>query len=141
MAIAANLGFPRIGAHRELKSATEAFWKGEIDEAALRATAADLRATHWRRQRDAGIGAIPSNDFSFYDQMLDMTATLGAVPERFGPVAGDVPLATYFAMARGAAGVPAMEMTKWFDTNYHSIVPERTRDQSFRLASTKAVVS
>ncbi len=139
MAVAANLGFPRIGAHRELKSATEAYWKGEIDEAALRATAADLRAKHWAVQRSAGIAVIPSNDFSFYDQMLDMTATLGAVPPRFGAVEGEVGLATYFAMARGAAGVPAMEMTKWFDTNYHFIVPEVAAGQTFRLASRKAI--
>ncbi|PZQ51678.1 MAG: 5-methyltetrahydropteroyltriglutamate--homocysteine S-methyltransferase [Rhodovulum sulfidophilum] len=139
MATAANLGFPRIGAHRELKTATEAFWRGDIDAAALRATGAELRARHWRIQRDAGVAAIPSNDFSFYDQMLDMTATLGAVPERFGAVAGEVSLTTYFAMARGANGVPAMEMTKWFDTNYHFIVPELTEDQEFRLASTKAL--
>jgi 5-methyltetrahydropteroyltriglutamate--homocysteine methyltransferase len=139
MVLAANLGFPRIGAHRELKIATEAFWKGDIDEAALQRTAAELRARHWQRQRDAGIASVPSNDFSFYDQMLDMTATLGAVPERFGLVEGEVPLATYFAMARGAEGVPAMEMTKWFDTNYHFIVPELSRDQTFRLASTKAL--
>ena len=139
MATAANLGFPRVGAHRELKTATEAFWKGEIDQAALEKTAAELRVRHWTRQKDAGIAKIPSNDFSFYDQVLDMTVTLGAVPERFGAVTGEVSLATYFEMARGAAGVPAMEMTKWFDTNYHFIVPELTSDQSFRLASSKAV--
>jgi 5-methyltetrahydropteroyltriglutamate--homocysteine methyltransferase len=139
MAIAANLGFPRIGAHRELKAATEAYWKGETDAAALAATAADLRARHWTTQRAAGITVIPSNDFSLYDQMLDMTATLGAVPARFGPVGDEVSLATYFTMARGAEGVPAMEMTKWFDTNYHFIVPEVSAGQSFRLASLKAV--
>ncbi len=139
MATAANLGFPRVGAHRELKTATEAFWKGEIDQAALEKTAAELRGRHWTRQKDAGITKIPSNDFSFYDQVLDMTVTLGSVPERFGAGAGEVSLATYFEMARGAAGVPAMEMTKWFDTNYHFIVPELTSDQSFRLASSKAV--
>lgn len=145
MAIAANLGFPRIGAHRELKAATEAFWQGESDEAALAATAAELRARHWAAQQAAGVAVIPSNDFSLYDQMLDMTATLGAVPPRFGAGAGagedagEVSLATYFAMARGADGVPAMEMTKWFDTNYHFIVPEVRAGQTFRLASLKAV--
>ena len=139
MAIAATLGFPRIGAHRELKTATEAFWKGEIDEAALRAAGADLRARHWAMQKAAGIAGIPSNDFSFYDQMLDMTATLGAMPPRFGAVADEVSLGAYFAMARGAEGVPAMEMTKWFDTNYHFLVPEVRAGQTFRLASLKAV--
>ncbi len=139
MVQAANLGFPRIGARRELKSATEAFWKGAIDAAALNATAAELRARHWRLQADAGIAVIPSNDFSFYDQVLDMTATLGAVPPRFGAVEGEVTLETFFTMARGRQGVPAMEMTKWFDTNYHFIVPEVQAGQSFRLASLKAV--
>ena len=139
MAIAATLGFPRIGAHRELKTATEAFWKGEIDEAALRAAGADLRARHWAMQKAAGIAGIPSNDFSFYDQMLDMTATLGAMPPRFGAVEDEVSLGAYFAMARGAEGVPAMEMTKWFDTNYHFLVPEVRAGQTFRLASLKAV--
>ena len=83
MTQAANLGFPRIGAKRELKQATEAYWKGSIDAPALRAAAAELRARHWKLQRDMGIAVIPSNDFSFYDQMLDMTAAVGAIPPRF----------------------------------------------------------
>ncbi|MCC7253702.1 MAG: 5-methyltetrahydropteroyltriglutamate--homocysteine S-methyltransferase, partial [Hyphomicrobium sp.] len=83
MTQAANLGFPRIGIKRELKTATEAYWKGEIDYTALRKAGAELRARHWTLQKDAGIDVIPSNDFSFYDQMLDMTAMLGAVPPRF----------------------------------------------------------
>ena len=139
MTRAANLGFPRIGARRELKRATEAFWAGEHDLAALERTAAELRAAHWATQRDAGIDVVPSNDFSFYDQVLDMTATLGAVPPRFGHAGGPVGLDTTFAMARGTAAAPAMEMTKWFDTNYHYIVPEFHRGQRFELASTKAV--
>ncbi|MDO5641751.1 MAG: 5-methyltetrahydropteroyltriglutamate--homocysteine S-methyltransferase [Paracoccus sp. (in: a-proteobacteria)] len=139
MAQSANLGFPRIGARRELKAATEACWKGDLDEAGLLARAADLRATHWALQKDAGIGVIPSGDFSLYDHVLDTTALLGAVPARFGAVDGRVTLAQYFAMARGTADAPAMEMTKWFDTNYHYIVPELTADLAPRLSSDKPV--
>ena len=159
MTQAANLGFPRIGAKRELKQATEAYWKGALDAAALLATAKDLRARHWRTQKAAGIAVIPSNDFSFYDQMLDLTATVGAVPTRFrrgtgsthpngsarGAMeeatagAGDAELDRYFAMARGTEEAPAMEMTKWFDTNYHYIVPEFHKGQTFSLCSSKAV--
>lgn len=127
---AANLGFPRIGAMRELKTAVEAYWKGNIPAETLEAEGARLRAAHWRAQRDAGITVIPSNDFSFYDQVLDMTALLGATPARFAQ--GD-----YFGMARGTDDAPAMEMTKWFDTNYHYIVPEFTEGQSFALSSDK----
>src|SRR5262245_51463804 len=156
MTQAANLGFPRIGIRRELKQATEAYWKGSIDASALLATGAELRARHWHLQRDAGIAVIPSNDFSFYDQMLDMTATLGAIPQRFrngaapmrpngsarsvmeGAAAG-AELDTYFAMARGTKDATAIEMTKWFDTNYHYIVPEFHKGQTFCLSSRKAV--
>ena len=161
MTQAANLGFPRIGARRELKQATEAYWKGSIDAPALLAAGAELRARHWKLQRDKGISVIPSNDFSFYDQMLDMTAALGAIPPRFltdasakpthpngsarGAMeeaargAGHIELDRYFAMARGTKDAPAMEMTKWFDTNYHYIVPEFHKDQTFKLSSRKAV--
>ncbi len=139
MVIAANLGFPRIGARRELKTAVEAYWKGALPEADLLAEGARLRARHWQIQRDAGITVIPSNDFSFYDQVLDITALLGAVPARFGPVAERVSLPQYFAMARGTQDAQAMEMTKWFDTNYHYIVPEFTNGQTFRLSSLKPV--
>ena len=127
---AANLGFPRIGRNRELKKATEAYWAGESDAARLGETARQLRRQTWQEQRDAGLDVIPSNDFSFYDQVLDTTAMLGAVPPRFGYDSG---------MARGRDDAPAMEMTKWFDTNYHYIVPEFHRDQRFQLASTKPV--
>ncbi|MEX2644212.1 MAG: 5-methyltetrahydropteroyltriglutamate--homocysteine S-methyltransferase [Acetobacterales bacterium] len=137
--VAANLGFPRIGAKRKLKKATEAYWKGNLDRAALFAAGAELRARHWTMQRDAGLGVIPSNDFSFYDQMLDMTAALGAVPPRFGHEGGAVDIDTVFAMARGTDAQPAMEMTKWFDTNYHYIVPELHEGQRFALSTTKAV--
>ena len=160
MTQSANLGFPRIGAKRELKLATEAYWKGNIDAAELLRVGAELRARHWKLQKDMGITIIPSNDFSFYDQMLDMSAAVGAIPPRFRGAeldrpthangsargameeaaggAGDVGLDRYFAMARGATSAPAMEMTKWFDTNYHYIVPEFHSDQTFKLSSHKA---
>jgi 5-methyltetrahydropteroyltriglutamate--homocysteine methyltransferase len=139
MVIAANLGFPRIGARRELKTATESYWKRESDRDALLAAGARLRARHWLQQKAAGIEVIPSNDFSFYDQMLDMTAMLGAVPPRFRHEGGAVDLDTMFAMARGTADAPAMEMTKWFDTNYHFIVPELPANPRFALSTMKAV--
>mgnify|MGYP005843013049 CR=1 FL=1 len=139
MTRSANLGFPRIGAKRELKKATEAYWKGDIDRAGLLDVGAQIRAANWRLQQAAGIDVIPSNDFSFYDQGLDMAATVGAVPSRFGHAGGPVDLDTYFAMARGREDTPAMEMTKWFDTNYHYIVPEFRADQDFELCSRKAV--
>src|SRR5690606_4369037 len=132
MVTSANLGYPRIGARRELKKALEAYWKGDIDAAALEAVGADLRSQNWAAQAEAGIARIPSNDFSFYDQVLDTTAMLGAVPERFSGFGG---LDAYFAMARGTDAAPAMEMTKWFDTNYHYIVPELTVGMSFHLAN------
>ena len=139
MTKSANLGFPRIGADRELKKTVEAFWKGNVSETELLATAAELRKIHWMLQKDAGIDYIPSNDFSLYDQMLDTTAMLGAIPERYGFSGGSVDLATYFAMARGNSDVHAMEMTKWFDTNYHYIVPEFEAGQEFSLSSTKVI--
>ena len=139
----ASLGFPRIGAHRELKKALESYWKGESSREALLSSAAQLRALHWRVQRQAGIDHIPSNDFSFYDHILDMSCMLGCIPERYEWRGGAVDLDTYFAMARGrqAGGtdVTAMEMSKWFDTNYHYLVPEFAADQSFQLSSTKIV--
>lgn len=125
------LGFPRIGAKRELKFAQEAFWRGEIDEAALRRVAADLRSTHWQRQADAGIDIAAAGDFAYYDQMLGMSALLGALPSRFGFDARHLTLAQYYELARGNASQPAMEMTKWFDTNYHYLVPELTEDSRF----------
>src|SRR5580692_3597987 len=139
MILSANLGFPRIGSTRELKTALEKYWSGATGADDLRATASALRARHWFVQAKAELDHIPSNDFSFYDQMLDTIAMLGAVPPRFGFKNGPVPLDLYFAMARGTADAPAMEMTKWFDTNYHYIVPELTADTSFALSTTKAV--
>jgi 5-methyltetrahydropteroyltriglutamate--homocysteine methyltransferase len=141
MVHAANLGFPRVGADRELKKAVEAYWKGESSAEALQATAKELRLCHWKLQKDAGIDYLPCNDFTLYDHMLDMIALVGAVPARYGKMSGNVDLDTYFAMARGrqtgGQDVVAMEMTKWFDTNYHYIVPEFTKGQTFRLASSK----
>ena len=145
MATSTNLGFPRIGANRELKWTVEAYWAGKIDEEELRRRAAGIRRSHWSLQRQAGITHIPSNDFSLYDQVLDTSVMVGAVPERYDAPEGKVGLDTYFAMARGrsatdsAPGVSAMEMTKWFDTNYHYIVPEINRNQVFSLRSTKPV--
>lgn len=143
----ANLGFPRIGANRELKRALEDYWRGATSAEDLQATARELRARHWRMQQEAGIEQIPSNDFSFYDQVLDTAAMVGAVPQRYGWEGKEVDLATYFAMARGVPhtpgatndGRPAMEMTKWFDTNYHYIVPELHAEQAFTLSSQKPI--
>ena len=137
--LSANLGFPRIGSHRELKQALESYWSGASGFEALNRAAQSLRARHWFLQQKAGLDHIPSNDFSFYDQMLDTIAMLGAVPPRFGHDGGTVPLDLYFAMARGRKDAPAMEMTKWFDTNYHYIVPELTAEMEFRLSSSKAL--
>jgi 5-methyltetrahydropteroyltriglutamate--homocysteine methyltransferase len=141
MTLAHTLGFPPLGAARELKRATEGFWSGKTSRADLLASAAGLRARHWTLQRDAGLDLVPVNDFSFYDRMLDACALVGAVPARYGWSGGDVDLDTYFAMARGVQGkgrdVVAMEMTKWFDTNYHYLVPELEPNQTFQLASQK----
>ncbi|HEX8930995.1 MAG TPA: 5-methyltetrahydropteroyltriglutamate--homocysteine S-methyltransferase, partial [Actinomycetota bacterium] len=126
-------GFPRIGPRRELKTATEGHWAGRVSAGDLLDTARDLRRRTWELLRDAGLGQIPSNHFSLYDQVLDTIQLVGAVPERFR--GGGDELATYFAMARGAADAPAMEMTKWFDTNYHYIVPELGPDTAFELAA------
>src|SRR5688572_21251210 len=143
MPIAHNLGFPSIGANRELKRATEGYWSGKVPRADLLKVGAELRATHWRLQGQAGLDLIPSNDFSYYDRVLDTCAMVGAVPPRYDWAGGPVDLDTYFAMARGVQGrgrdVVAMEMTKWFDTNYHYIVPEFEPGQAFRLSTTKVI--
>ena len=167
-----SLGHPRIGERRELKQALEACWHGTLDRDGLEAVARDLRRRHWFAQRDAGIDLIPSNDFSLYDQVLDLSCLVGNVPPRFGWTGGPVDTDTFFAIARGAhasvhsaglsaegpakegcscgrphvpaadpatASAPAYasEMTKWFDTNYHYIVPEFHADTVFALSSTK----
>ena len=128
-----NLGFPRIGAKRELKFALENYWKGQSSRDELKALGAQLRERHWKDQ--ARLDFAPVGDFSFYDQVLDMSFTLGNLPERVRDFHGDA-LDNYFRVARGRSaqgaddhaaccgGVAAGEMTKWFDTNYHYIVPE-----------------
>lgn len=152
---AANLGFPRIGPRRELKKAVEAYWAGKIDQTELLSTARGLRAATWDRQKAAGIDVIPSNDFSFYDQVLDTSILVGAIPEIYRSLGDATSLEVYFAMARGtrtdvtegacahghgkSGDVPAQEMTKWFDTNYHYMVPEVEPGQTFSLNSAKPV--
>lgn len=160
--ITANLGFPRIGKQRELKFALESYWAGKSSEHDLLTTAKSLRAANWQLQKDKGIKHIPSNDFSLYDQVLDLAVTLGVIPEIYGWIGGKVDLDTYFAMARGGEtgaqkarshcgcghthgdktatnGVAALEMTKWFDTNYHYMVPEFSVGQIFTLTENKAL--
>jgi len=149
-----TLGFPRMGAHRELKFALESHWRGETDGAALEATGAQLRARHWSVQQAAGLDFVTVGDFAFYDHVANHIQLLGCEPPRFG-FSGDMPeLDRYFAMARGVEAAPhaghgagcgcdqgegggrfALEMTKWFDTNYHYLVPEFRADTEFRLAS------
>lgn len=132
-----NLGFPRVGGMRELKKAVEAYWRGKMDAEELQKIAKDLRHNHWQTQNEAGVDFIPSNDFSFYDHVLDMCALLGAVPARYNWSGDHVDLDTYFSMARGNDNVTAMEMTKWFDTNYHYIVPEFEEGMRFKISSSK----
>ena len=131
MALAHILGFPRIGAQRELKFALESFWSGASTEDALRDTGHTLRARHWQAQSDAGLDAVSVGDFVWYDQVLSTLALLGATPARFGFDATQLSLTEYFTLARGNAEQCAMEMTKWFDTNYHYLVPEWTSDTRF----------
>ena len=141
MITTATIGYPRIGPKRELKKALESFWKGDIKENELQSTAKDLRKKNWEIQKENGIDLITSNDFSFYDQVLDTICLLGAVPDRYNWQGDDVDLKTYFAMARGSQtkelDVSALEMTKWFDTNYHYLVPELKSDQKFKISSQK----
>ena len=137
MILTSSLGFPRVGVQRELKKSIEAFWKGKASAEELQQTARDLRLRHWQLQHEAGIDHIPSNDFSLYDHVLDTCALVGAVPPRYNWQGGLVDSATYFAMARGNDQVTAMDMSKWFDTNYHYIVPELQKDQRFALSSDK----
>ncbi|ANI89555.1 5-methyltetrahydropteroyltriglutamate--homocysteine S-methyltransferase [Arachidicoccus ginsenosidimutans] len=141
-----NLGYPRIGGNRELKKAVEAYWSKKISQSDLQQAAQQIRLHNWQLQKDAGIDLIPSNDFSLYDQMLDMCLTVSAIPHRFHPLIEDKKLSEtdlYFAMARGFQSdgfdITAMEMTKWFDTNYHYIVPEFYENQSFNFLSNKIV--
>ncbi|WOC14696.1 5-methyltetrahydropteroyltriglutamate--homocysteine S-methyltransferase [Pseudochrobactrum sp. MP213Fo] len=158
----ANLGFPRIGKQRELKFALESYWAGKTTQQELLATAKSLRASNWKLQQDKGIKTIPSNDFSLYDHVLDLAVTLGVIPAIYGWKGGKLDLDTYFALARGGKtgaateaekcgcghdhsnetannGVAAQEMTKWFDTNYHYMVPEFSAGQTFTLTENKAL--
>ena len=139
-----NLGYPRIGGNRELKKSCEQYWSGKISLEELVKTGRNIRQHNWQSQKDSGIDLIPSNDFSFYDQVLDMSLIVGAIPERYHEVIlnkNNSELDLYFAMARGCQkeglDITAMEMTKWFDTNYHYIVPEFHKNQEFKLFSTK----
>lgn len=139
MTIIHNLGFPRMGERRELKRSLEAYWAGQLSQQELLDTGKALRARHWDLQSKAGLDTVPVGDFAWYDQILEWSTLLGAVPARFGQADNaPVSLDTLFRMARGRApsGRPAAacEMTKWFDTNYHYIVPEFTPGQSFRIA-------
>jgi len=146
MAITHNLGFPRIGAQRELKFALESYWKGQLGREELKATGARLRQRHWASQSQ--LDWVPVGDFAFYDQVLDMSFTLGNLPERVRNFHGDA-LDNYFRVARGrsahaadehaqcCSGVAAGEMTKWFDTNYHYIVPEFDAQTTFQLDTTR----
>jgi len=145
----AALGFPRIGPRRELKFALEKYWAGKSSEGELLEAAAALRTAAWARQKALGVDWLPSNDFSLYDHVLDTSIMLGAVPERYGVGDGEASLDTYFAMARGTSGAgdgcghgqghTAQEMTKWFDTNYHFMVPELAAGQRLSLNSSKVV--
>ena len=138
-----NLGFPRIGKQRELKKMTEAYWKAAISKEEFIDATREIRSSNWKLQKDK-IDFIPSNDFSLYDQILDMSCLLGVIPERFGWNGENVDIDLMFRMARGVGrsgandpSVPACEMTKWFDTNYHFIVPEFRKDTPFKIASDK----
>ena len=126
-------GYPRVGAKRELKFAVEAYWKGAKSEAELQETAAEIRRLNWATQKAAGADLVPVGDFSFYDHVLDLLCTLGGIPSRFGFDAANLTLEQYFQLARGNATQMAMEMTKWFDTNYHFIVPEWSADTEFKV--------
>jgi 5-methyltetrahydropteroyltriglutamate--homocysteine methyltransferase len=130
------LGYPRIGARRELKKATEAFWAGRETAARLEETAAALRRQTWETLREAGLSGIPSNTFSLYDHVLDTAVLFNAIPKRFAGLDG---LDAYFAMARGTEGIVPLELTKWFDTNYHYLVPELDQGTELRLAGDKPV--
>ncbi|WP_405540028.1 5-methyltetrahydropteroyltriglutamate--homocysteine S-methyltransferase [Streptomyces sp. NBC_00075] len=132
-------GYPRQGPNRELKKAIEGYWKGRSGADALRTTAAELRAANWRRLADAGIDEVPTGDFSYYDHVLDTTVMVGAIPERHRAAVEADALDGYFAMARGTQDVAPLEMTKWFDTNYHYLVPELGPDTVFTTDSAKQV--
>ena len=135
-----NLGYPRIGSRRELKKASEQYWAGKLSVHQLLQAGKIIRLQNWQLQKDAGIDLVPCNDFSFYDHVLDTSLMVGAIPERYHTLMEKKQLPDIdllFAMARGyqqeGFDITAMEMTKWFDTNYHYIVPEFTAHQQFSL--------
>jgi 5-methyltetrahydropteroyltriglutamate--homocysteine methyltransferase len=132
-------GYPRQGPNRELKKAIEGYWKGRVTADALRATAAELRRTNWRQLAEAGIQEVPTGDFSYYDHVLDTTVALGAIPDRHRAAVETDALDGYFAMARGTQDIAPLEMTKWFDTNYHYLVPELGPATVFTADSGKQV--
>ncbi|WP_329552251.1 5-methyltetrahydropteroyltriglutamate--homocysteine S-methyltransferase [Streptomyces sp. NBC_00696] len=132
-------GYPRQGQGRELKKAIEGYWKGRVDADALRTTAAELRRTNWQHLTDAGIHEVPTGDFSYYDHVLDTSVMVGAIPARHRAAVELDALDGYFAMARGTQDVAPLEMTKWFDTNYHYLVPELGPGTVFTADSTKQV--
>ena len=132
MSLAHILGFPRVGARRELKAAVESHWKGALDEAGLRAVGSELRQRHWAAQRVAGLDYVTVGDFAWYEHFHNVAALFSAAPQRFG-INGPVDMRGYFAMARGTPAQPALAMKKWFDTNYHYLVPEIGADTQFKL--------
>lgn len=141
-----NLGYPRIGSNRELKKASEQYWAGNMTAAQLEQTAKKIREANWQLQKDMGMDLLPVNDFSFYDQVLDTCLMTGAIPDRYHPLIEKehvAPLDLLFAMARGyqknGYDLTAMEMTKWFDTNYHYIVPEFKKDQPFTFFNNNVI--
>ncbi|KAL1896850.1 methionine-synthesizing 5-methyltetrahydropteroyltriglutamate--homocysteine methyltransferase [Sporothrix stenoceras] len=138
------LGFPRMGVNRDLKKATEAYWGGKISQADLLAEAKRLRLAHWKIQKDAGVDVIPSNDFALYDQVLSHIQDFGAAPERYTS-AGLDPIDTYFALGRGhqknGVDLPALEMVKWFDSNYHYVKPTLQDNQTFSLVEKPKAVA
>lgn len=132
-------GYPRQGRNRELKKAIEGYWKGRVTADALRNTGAALRRTNWLQLADAGITEVPTGDFSYYDHVLDTTVMVGAIPRRHQEAVAADATDGYFAMARGTQDVAPLEMTKWFDTNYHYLVPELGPDTVFSADSAKQV--
>ena len=144
MVISSNLGYPRIGPNRELKWSLESYWKKEINETKLLEDISRIKKDNWIIQKKSGIQHVPSNDFSLYDHVLDTCLVVNAIPDRYKRLKNKKNfLDLYFAMARGFQSgnidIKAMEMTKWFDTNYHYIVPEFKNNQKFKLASTKII--
>ncbi|KAF7724244.1 methionine-synthesizing 5- methyltetrahydropteroyltriglutamate--homocysteine methyltransferase [Apophysomyces ossiformis] len=147
MVTATNLGFPYVGAKRELKKLVESYWSGKISGDELRAGYVKIQESHWKLQKEKGLEHIPSGEFTLYDRVLDTAQQFGAIPKRYQHITN--PLDQFFAMGRGLQrpatetsekiDVPAMEMKKWFDTNYHFIVPEFEADQTFQLQNPRAV--